>query len=227
MKTEPVVRVRGLSRGYREGGIFRPVLRELSLEVSPGESVGLLGRSGSGKSTLLNLLGGIDAPDAGSVEIRGTQLGRLAERERTLFRRRHIGFVYQFFNLLPTLNVEENVSLPLELNGMADSGRVKHLLSEVALGDRLGSFPDQLSGGEQQRVALVRALIHRPALILADEPTGNLDAQSGQAVASLLHRLVEAEGTTLILVTHSPEASAICDRLLHLEEGRLKEALPA
>lgn len=224
MENRPVVRVRGLSRSYREGDTYRPVLRDLALEVLPGESVGLLGRSGSGKSTLLNVLGGIDIPDAGTVEIGGTPLGRLSERERTLFRRRHIGFVYQFFNLLPTLTVEENVSLPLELNGMADGGRVKSLLTEVGLGNRLGSFPEQLSGGEQQRVALVRALVHRPTLILADEPTGNLDAESGRTVSLLLRRLTDVEGSTLVLVTHSTEASAICDRLLYLKEGRLQEA---
>lgn len=224
MEYRPVVRVRGLSRSYREGDTYRPVLRDLALDVQPGESVGLLGRSGSGKSTLLNLLGGIDTPETGTVEIGGTALGRLGERERTLFRRRHIGFVYQFFNLLPMLTVEENVSLPLELNGMADGGRVKTLLSEVGLGDRLGSFPEQLSGGEQQRVALARALIHRPTLILADEPTGNLDAESGRTVSLLLRRLIGAEGSTLVLVTHSVEASSICDRLLHLEDGRLREA---
>lgn len=226
MENRPVVRVRGLSRSYREGDTFRPVLRDLALDVARGESVALLGRSGSGKSTLLNLLGGIDAPDAGTVEIGGAALGRLRERERTLFRRRRIGFVYQFFNLLPTLTVEENVLLPLELNDLADGRRVRRLLSEVGLGDRLSSFPDQLSGGEQQRVALARALIHRPTLILADEPTGNLDAESGSRVATLLRTLVDAERSTLILVTHSAEASAICDRRLYLQDGTLTEAGP-
>jgi len=223
MDSKPALKVAGLVRRYREGRVVRTVLNGLDLNVPFGQSVALVGSSGAGKSTLLNLLGGIDTPNAGTVEIGGTSLGDMGERERTLFRRRHIGFVYQFFNLLPTLTVEENVLLPLELNGRPDRRRVIGLLAEIGLEDRRDSFPDQLSGGEQQRVALARALVHRPTLILADEPTGNLDAESGRNVAGLLRRLVDNEGSTLILATHSREASSVCGRLVHLEVGRLRE----
>jgi putative ABC transport system ATP-binding protein len=188
--------------------------------------VALLGRSGSGKSTLLNLLAGIDRPDTGDVRIMGRSVTTMGEPELTLLRREHIGFIYQFFNLIPTLTVAENLALPLELNGMRAAqrrARVAELLGKVGLEGREGAFPDQLSGGEQQRVAIARAIIHDPALVLADEPTGNLDAQTGHRVLELLSHLFRDEGHTLILVTHSREVSEIADRVLAVEDGHLTE----
>ena len=216
--------VRNLRRAYTEGERAREVLRGVDLDVRAGEFLALLGRSGSGKSTLLNLIGGIDRPDAGDIRIAGTRVTALTERERTLFRRHHIGFVFQFYNLLPTLTVEENLLLPLELNGRtgtAATDAVARLLSEVGLADRAQAFPDRLSGGEQQRVAVARSLVHDPALVLADEPTGTLDAGTGRAVLELFDRLLRARGKTLVIVTHSKAVTRIADRVLTLEDGRL------
>jgi putative ABC transport system ATP-binding protein len=216
--------VRGLSRSFREGKRLHPVLAGLDVEIARGEAVAIVGRSGSGKSTLLNLICGIDRPDAGSVEIAGERITTLSERQRTLFRRRHLGFVYQFFNLLPTLNVEENVRLALELNGIRGAtarARVHQALEQVGLADRLQSSPDSLSGGEQQRVAIARALVHEPLLLLADEPTGNLDDATAGQVMSLLHRLVSARGSTLLIATHAAAAAATAHRTFELREGRL------
>ena len=188
----------------------------------------LLGPSGSGKSTLLNLVSGIDLPDAGEVLVDGVSLGTLRERERTLFRRRHLGFVFQFFNLLPTLTVLENLLLPLELNGLRGAEarlRALGLLDEVGLADRSASFPDRLSGGERQRVTLVRALVHDPLLVLADEPTGNLDPDTGAQVVELLDGLVRRHGKTLLAVTHSPVLASRADRILRIVHARLEEDL--
>jgi putative ABC transport system ATP-binding protein len=223
----PLVRLRGVTKSYPEGEQVRTVLHELSGEIAAGEFVALVGRSGSGKSTLLNLVSGIDLPSAGGVSIAGTDLTTLSERERTLFRRAHIGFIFQFFNLISTLTVMENVLLPLELQGRLapsqwEEGR--RLLAEVGLAERADSFPDRLSGGEQQRVAIARALIHRPRLLLADEPTGNLDADTGAQVLVLLQRLVRGAGGTLLLVTHSAEVARLADRVVTLRGGRLIEA---
>ena len=177
-----------LNKFYLEGGEKREVLRNVSLKIQEGQIVALMGRSGSGKSTLLNLLAGIDEPSSGSIRISKTRLNELDEHQRTLFRRKNIGFVFQSFNLIPTLTVEENLLLPMELNGESTNiakARVADLMQELGLGDRLESFPDRLSGGEQQRVAIARALIHDPNLVLADEPTGNLDRQTGEQALSL------------------------------------------
>jgi putative ABC transport system ATP-binding protein len=184
----------------------------------------ILGKSGSGKSTLLNLISGIDAPDSGQIWVEGRDLAALPERERTLFRRAQIGFIFQFFNLIPTLTVGENVSLPLELNRVPRTPahkRAKDLLHEVGLCDRWDTFPEKLSGGEQQRVALARALVHNPLLILADEPTGNLDEETGAQVMSLLARLTREQNRTLLIVTHSAEAASHADRVLRLSHGQL------
>ncbi len=223
---QPFIQLQNLSHSYRQGDSRRPVLRGLNGVIQRGESVALLGRSGCGKSTLLNLIGGIDRPDEGRIVIDGVAITELDERARTLFRRRHIGFVYQFFNLVPTLTVEENLLLPLELNGWSRSRgkeRARELLRAVDLPEKAASFPDQLSGGEQQRVAVARALVHRPDLVLADEPTGSLDAESGEQVLELLERLVSAERRTLLMVTHSREVAARADRILTLRDGRLSE----
>ena len=216
----------GLARTYREGDARRTVFAGLDLVLGRDECVVLLGRSGSGKSTLLNLVSGIDRADAGHVEIDGTRLTDLDEEGRTRFRRARIGFIHQFFNLLPTLTVLENLLLPLELNGRADAAgrqRAAELLEAVGLAARRDSYPDRLSGGEQQRVAVARALVHEPLLLLADEPTGNLDAESGARVLELLQRLARAGGHALLVATHSREALAIADRVLRFVDGRLVE----
>ena len=218
------VRLEGLSKSFLEGGQARTVLRGADAGFAQGEFVAILGKSGSGKSTLLNLISGIDLVDAGDVWVSGQRLTGLNERQRTLFRRQNIGFVFQFFNLIPTLTVWENVILPLELAGVSNgqaSQRVAELLEAVRLLDRRDTFPDRLSGGEQQRVAIARALAHDPQLVLADEPTGNLDEETGRQVMALLDRLTRQNGKNLILVTHSNEAAAYADRILTLRDGKL------
>jgi putative ABC transport system ATP-binding protein len=227
--TAPLLRLSGVSRSFLEGGRERVVLRNVEMAVQEGEFVALLGPSGSGKSTLLNLVSGIDAPDAGRVEVAGVSLHEMGERERTLFRRDRIGFVFQFFNLVPTLTVEENLLLPLELRGARageSRARVRELLGRVGLADRADAWPDRLSGGEQQRVALARALVHGPALVLADEPTGNLDEETGRIVLDLLDELLRESGTTLVVVTHAREVAARMDRILLLRDGQVREAGP-
>ncbi|HEV2845331.1 MAG TPA: ABC transporter ATP-binding protein [Thermoanaerobaculia bacterium] len=222
----PLIELRGLTKHYDEGGRRRTVLRDVDVTIGRGELAVLVGRSGSGKSTLLNLLSGIDQPSAGEVVIDGVSLSTLSERERTLFRRDRIGFVFQFFNLIPTLTVEENLLLPMELKGKVGAGERRaalDLLAEVGLADRATSFPDRLSGGEQQRVAVARALAHDPSLVLADEPTGNLDLETGLQVLELLDRLTRQAGKTMVMVTHSPEVIGIADRVFRVEDCRLVE----
>ncbi len=224
MTRAPIVRLDRVSKDFREGDESRHVLRQASAEILEGERVAIHGRSGCGKTTLLNLIAGIERPSSGEVWVAGHCLSRLSPRERTLFRRDNLGFVFQFFNLVPTLTVLENVQLPSELAGhppRAAAGRARALLAEVGLEGREGSFPDRLSGGEQQRVAIARALVQQPRLLLADEPTGNLDDATGRSVMSLLTRLARARGGTLLLVTHSRELAAEADRVLGIEDGRL------
>ena len=223
----PIMRLQNLSKSYYEGGKQRVVLDELSREFAAGEFVCLLGRSGSGKSTLLNLISGVDKPTSGDVVIfdgdRQVAIASLDERRRTLFRRQHLGIIFQFFNLIPTLTVEENVMLPCELAGEAADARrrAQALLERVGLADRGSAFPDRLSGGEQQRVAIARALIHEPLLILADEPTGNLDEDTGASVLALLLELTRDAGRTLFMATHAHEVAQYADRVLHLDHGNL------
>ena len=218
--------ISGLRKSYQEAGRDHVVLDGVNATVGAGDRVAILGPSGSGKSTLLNLICGIDTPDAGTVRVAGMELTALSERDRTLFRRHHVGFVFQFFNLLPTLTVLENLLLPVELKGEVgaqEEARARALLAEVGLADRADAFPDRLSGGEQQRVAVARALVHEPALVLADEPTGNLDEETGARVADLLEGLVRGDGRTLVVVTHSRDLAGRMDRVLRMNHGRLEE----
>jgi putative ABC transport system ATP-binding protein len=216
------IRIENLSKGFREGEQFRQVLNECSLTIAKGEFVAIIGKSGSGKSTLLNLISGIDRVDSGVIYLNGQALTDFNEFQRTIFRRNHIGFIFQFFNLIPTLSVLENVTLPLELTGVSlrqAREQAADLLIDVDLGDRLEAFPDRLSGGEQQRVAIARALVHDPLLVLADEPTGNLDEETGSQVLFLLDKLTRQVGKNLIMVTHSHENAATADRIIELREG--------
>jgi putative ABC transport system ATP-binding protein len=219
------IRLVDLSKAYQEGDRRRVVLQEASASFRQGEFVALLGRSGSGKSTLLNVISGIDRPDGGQVWVDSQELTAMNERDRTLFRRKHIGFVFQFFNLIPTLTVLENITLPVELNGASTKAarqQSEPLLDAVGLLDRASTYPDKLSGGEQQRIAIARALVHDPELVLADEPTGNLDENTGESVLGLLDRLTRQAGKNLIMVTHSAESAAWADRVFHLREGKLE-----
>ncbi|MGV3526379.1 MAG: ABC transporter ATP-binding protein [Candidatus Sericytochromatia bacterium] len=221
--TPSLIRLRGLSLSFQEGERTRTILENVDLDLEAGRCTVLLGPSGSGKSSLLNLLAGLEQPSSGEVWIGDTCLNRLSEKERTLFRRQHLGLVFQFFNLLPTLTLLENVILPLQLNHHPEAERLgREGLARVGLGDRLDSYPDRLSGGEQQRVALVRALINQPMLVLADEPTGNLDTQTGTQIADLLLDLVRQQRQTLVLVTHNPELAAQGDVVYTLHERRLQ-----
>ena len=222
----PFIRLTDIHKCYREGDRERTIFRGAELAVEQGQWIALLGRSGSGKSTLLNLISGIDLPDRGEVVVGESAINRLSERERTLFRRRRIGFVFQFYNLIPTLTVRENLLLPLELAGEATPdgrARARELLEQVGLADRAAGYPDRLSGGEQQRVAVVRALIHQPSLVLADEPTGNLDSETGRQVLELFDTLVRRTGATMVLVTHSAEVAERADRVLAVRDGLLVE----
>ncbi len=213
-----------LTKSYYEGDMRRVVLQDAHAEFQAGEITAILGKSGSGKSTLLNLISGIDIPDSGQIWVNDQDLTALSERERTLFRRTQIGFVFQFFNLIPTLTVGENISLPLELNNLSRSrakAKAREMLNTVELADRWDTFPEKLSGGEQQRVALARALVHDPLLILADEPTGNLDEETGAQMMALLASLTHERNGTLLVVTHSPEVTAYADRIMRLSHGQL------
>ena len=222
----PLLDIRQLSRSFREGGRVHRVLDRLDARIASGERVAIMGRSGSGKSTLLNLISGIDRADHGAVHIDGVEVTALGEPARTLHRRAHIGFVYQFFNLIPTLDVVENVRLVLDLNGVrgaAARARSLAALTAVGLAERSHSAVEDLSGGEQQRVAIARALVHEPSLLLADEPTGNLDDQTAREVLPVLLSLTRARGATLLMVTHDESLAASADRVLELREGRLRE----
>ncbi len=218
--------IRQLRRSFREGGREHRVLDGVDVQVGDGERIAVMGRSGSGKSTLLNLISGIDRADGGTVHIDGTEVSALGEPALTRFRRAHIGFVYQFFNLIPTLDVAENVRLVLELNGVRGAAartRTRAALEAVGLTERAASAVDRLSGGEQQRVAIARALVHAPALLLADEPTGNLDDETAREVLPALLSLSRERGATLVMVTHDEALAHAADRVLELREGRLQE----
>ncbi|MGR9116086.1 MAG: ABC transporter ATP-binding protein [Gammaproteobacteria bacterium] len=222
---EHSISARQLCKGYQESGREHIIFKNLNLEVRQGEFVVILGRSGSGKSTLLNLFSGIDRPTSGELFINGFNLGSLSEHHLTLFRRHHIGFVYQSYNLIQTLTVIENLLLPLELLDTTPLWQCREkalkLLDQLGLSERMDTYPDRLSGGEQQRVAIARALIHNPTLILADEPTGNLDLQTGKEVLSLLDDMVRKAGKTMIMATHSREVIGMADRILTIRDQKL------
>nr|WP_276617053.1 ABC transporter ATP-binding protein [Roseimicrobium sp. ORNL1] len=213
----------GAFKSYGE----RPILRNVYFTMHASERVALLGPSGSGKTTLLNCIGGVDRPDSGEVLVAGCKLHALDADGLAEVRRKHLGMVFQFFHLLPTLTAAENVELPLQLLGIPTNERetrVRSLLERVGLTQRAGALPSELSGGEMQRVAIARAIVHRPALLLADEPTGNLDSQTGVAILDLLEEVVRETGAALLMVTHSKEAAARCQRVVHMKDGALTES---
>ncbi|WP_322791423.1 ABC transporter ATP-binding protein [Bellilinea sp.] len=224
--TDAFIQLINLKKTYSEGGERRVILEGVNLTISKGETLAVVGKSGSGKTTLLNVLSGIDRLDEGEIVIGDVCLNDLNEHQRTMFRREKIGFVFQFFNLIPTLTVWQNVILPLDLNHQADRvglERAEALLDEVGLLSRKNAYPDRLSGGEQQRVAIARALVHDPLLVLADEPTGNLDEVNSAKLLDLIDRLTRRMNKNLIMVTHSREAAAIADRVMDLRDGKLEE----
>jgi lipoprotein-releasing system ATP-binding protein len=223
----PFLDATGLVKSYTVGGLILTILRNLDLHVERGEMVAIVGASGVGKSTLLHLLGGLDRPDRGTVSVDGHELTALPDAEVVAFRNRHVGFVFQFHHLLPEFSAAENVEMPMRIARVAPREvrpRAEDLLRRVGLGERLTHRPGMLSGGEQQRVAVARALVMRPALLLADEPTGDLDEQTGEALHGLLREMHEAFGLTSVMATHNPRLSAACDRVLRLEAGHLAPA---
>ena len=222
MADNPVIEVSGLGKTVDNGGESLTILQDISFAVMPGETVAIVGASGSGKSTLLGLLAGLDEPSSGAVRLDGQSLGELDEDQRAILRGRLLGFVFQSFQLLPSLTAVENVMLPLELAGTGNArGLAGEWLARVGLGHRLKHYPKHLSGGEQQRVALARAFAPSPRLVLADEPTGNLDATTGQQIIELMFELNAKQGTTLLLVTHDEAIAARCGRMLRIQSGRL------
>ena len=220
--SDAILRCRSLSRTYRSGSRDLTVLKDITFDVSPGEFLAILGPSGSGKTTLLGLLAGLDLPSSGEVHLDGEDLGSMTEDERARLRVEKIGFVFQSFQLMPTLTAQENVQVPLELRGQSEAGiRARDLLTRVGLRGREHHYPVQLSGGEQQRVALARAFSTRPKILFADEPTGNLDASTGATIIELMAELNNDQGTTLILVTHDLELASRARRTIRLADGRL------
>lgn len=220
------IEIKNLSKTFREGIAERQVLRNVTAQFNQGEFIVLLGQSGSGKSTLLNLICGIERPSSGTVSLNGQPITELNERDCTLFRRDNIGFIFQFFNLIPTLTVIENITLPQELAG-GDRTQLNQtaqaILDQVGLSDRAHDYPDQLSGGQQQRIAIARAIAHDPILLLADEPTGNLDEETGDLVLELLLNVTRSVNKTLIMATHNPAIAAKADRVVKMQDGQLVE----
>jgi putative ABC transport system ATP-binding protein len=221
-----VIEARGLSRRYGEGELAVDALRGVSLDIPRGRMTAVMGPSGSGKSTLMHILAGLDRPTSGTVEIDGVEITNLKDKQLTRLRRQHIGFVFQFFNLLPMLSAEENVTLPLTIAGTKpDPEWLEELLEATGLSERRRHRPSELSGGQQQRVAVARALLSRPTVLFADEPTGNLDSATSGEILSLLRDAVDTYGQTIVMVTHDPRAAAIADRILFLADGEVVREL--
>jgi putative ABC transport system ATP-binding protein len=226
MAERPIVSIAHLSKSYRRGGQEVPVLRDITLDIARGEFIALMGPSGSGKTTLLNLIAGIDKPDSGTLLVDGEDITRLSEAELADWRAAHVGFVFQFYNLMPVLDAFENVELPLMLTSLARRERrtrVETALALVGLSDRMEHYPNELSGGQQQRVAIARAIITDPTIIVADEPTGDLDRKSAEEVLSLLRRLNAEMGKTIVMVTHDAHAVESANRVTHLDKGELAQ----
>ena len=222
----PLVSVRGVTKTYRRGPEQVAVLHGIDLDIAAGEFIALMGPSGSGKSTLLNLIGGLDTPTAGTIEIEGQRIDRMSEAQLATWRSRHVGFVFQFYNLMPTLTAQKNVELPLLLTHLSAAHRARNAriaLTLVGLADRAGHRPNELSGGQQQRVAIARAIVSDPVFLICDEPTGDLDRQSAEDVLNLLNELNRAHGKTIIMVTHDPKAAEHASRMIHLDKGVLVE----
>ncbi len=222
-----MIELRHVSKSYQRGGQKVPVLHDLNLVVQTGDFLALMGPSGSGKSTLLNLIAGIDQPDEGEIIIDGRDIAKLSESQLARWRAEHVGFIFQFYNLIPVLTAFENVALPLQLSRVSESEkktRVTQALAMVGLSDRMDHTPNELSGGQQQRVAIARALITDPSLIVADEPTGDLDRQSAEDVLNMLERLHREMGKTILMVTHDPKAAEHARAMVHLEKGQLENA---
>lgn len=224
MSDESVIQVENLSKIYRLGKVSIPALRGISFNVTKGEFLVVMGPSGSGKTTLLNLMGAIDKPTSGRISIDGRDITTLSEGELTKLRRHKIGFIFQFYNLIPALTAQENIELPMLTAGVSRKDapkRASQLLEMVGLGERVGHFPDELSGGEQQRVAIARALANRPSVILADEPTGDLDTKTGMEVVQILYDTSKKENATVIVVTHDPMIAERASRILHMRDGQI------
>ena len=222
-----VVAASDVTRRYGEGDTAVDALRGVTLDVAQGKLTAVMGPSGSGKSTLMHILAGLDKPTDGSVSVAGTEITTLKDSDLTKLRRRHIGFVFQFFNLLPMLTAEENITLPLSIAGeKVDAEFFKDLIGKVGLGDRLSHRPSELSGGQQQRVAIARALVSKPTVLFADEPTGNLDSATGHEILVLMRDSVDSYGQTTVMVTHEARAAAIADRILFLADGLIVRDLP-
>jgi len=222
-----LVEVRNVAKSYQRGNQHIPVLDQINLSVPKGEFLALMGPSGSGKTTLLNLIAGIDKPDSGTIEVDGTNVSNLSESELATWRSRHVGFIFQFYNLMPVLTAFENVELPLLLTKLSKQERRKHVqtaLELVGLGDRVGHYPNQLSGGQEQRVAIARAVVTDPTIIVADEPTGDLDKESANEILTLLSRLNAEFEKTIIMVTHDPHAAERAHIVRHFEKGVLQES---
>ncbi len=227
--TAPFIRCRGLTKSYRKGPAVVTPLQDLDLDVAQGSFLALMGPSGSGKTTLLNLIAGIDTPTSGVLEIQGQNIGGLSRGRLTRWRASHVGYIFQLYHLVPILSAFENVELPLLLSSLSRRerhARVQTALELVGLADRAHHIPAELSGGQEQRVAIARAIVGNPSLLVADEPTGDLDRESATQILDLLRELVTAHGKTIIMVTHDPRAAAAADRVLHLEKGRLLESQP-
>ena len=228
--SEPLVKIRDLHKVFKRGGERIDVLQGVHLDIPQGDYLALMGPSGSGKTTLLNLMGGLDTPTEGSIEVGGDRIDKMSGGKLSQWRSRHIGFIFQLYNLLPVLTAERNVELPLLLTGLSRAERRRRVgvaLSVVGLSERAKHYPRQLSGGQEQRVGIARAIVTDPTLLLCDEPTGDLDRKSGDEILDLLQTLNREHGKTIVMVTHDPHAAARAQRTLHLEKGRLMEAVPA